>query len=328
MKSRSVTLSAFTPEEAKQIHTLLAIRVAHMMGRKLEEGDWAEVYCRARGIPLKGWSNLGIDIMHDSFGVEHKMYRVSSKGDISKACGTSFMHPSATRSFRAPAKTIPANDAMRIVLMQYAELIKERTKKVKAQARSQKTPDMRTGWLLWQESLRQFLYFEEKMRIPNPDVYHAEWHENSVGSGARKPSTNLWIFDSKTGAKRFSITTEAGAKIQPYFDVPPPTDPNIYIFTVIGEVLNTGYVRIWLTSATARELKRLIGSLDPEALSNAVLSAARNAIDRGILEEAKRELAEPFSISIEAHQALEKSFAGVSDEHRFQLLIEQMRAEK
>jgi hypothetical protein len=34
-----------------------------MMGRKLEEGDWAEVYCRANGIPKKGWSNLKLDIM-------------------------------------------------------------------------------------------------------------------------------------------------------------------------------------------------------------------------------------------------------------------------
>ena len=42
-----------------------------MMGRKLEEGDWAEVYCRAKGLPNQGWSNLNIDVMHEGLGVEH-----------------------------------------------------------------------------------------------------------------------------------------------------------------------------------------------------------------------------------------------------------------
>ena len=37
MKGKSMTLPAFTEEERKQVHTLLAIRVAHMMGRKLEK---------------------------------------------------------------------------------------------------------------------------------------------------------------------------------------------------------------------------------------------------------------------------------------------------
>jgi hypothetical protein len=71
------TIPAFTKSERDKAHTLLAIRVAHMMGRKFEEGDWAEVYCRAKDIPVKGWSNLDIDIMHDSLGVEQKMIRYS-----------------------------------------------------------------------------------------------------------------------------------------------------------------------------------------------------------------------------------------------------------
>jgi hypothetical protein len=88
---------------------------------------------------------------------------------------------------------------------------------------------MRTGWLLWQESLRQFLYFEERMRIPDPDDYKAQWVDS--GGGARKGSRNLWIYDKRTERKMFSVTTTAGAKIQPYFDVPPPDDPNLYLFT-------------------------------------------------------------------------------------------------
>ena len=89
-------------------------------------------------------------------------------------------------------------------------------------------------------NLRQFLYFEEPIRAPNADDYTAEWVES--GGGSRKGSRNLWIYEKATGKKRFSVTTSAGAKIQPYFDVPPPNNPNLYIFTVIGEVIMDGFV--------------------------------------------------------------------------------------
>jgi hypothetical protein len=323
--SKIKTLPAFTKEEKEKVHTLLAIRVAHMMGRKLEEGDWAEVYCRAKDIPIKGWSNLDIDVAHGSLGVEHKMMRYSSKGDISEACGTTLMHPSATRSIRVPSITTNANDAMRDVLTQYGELICARREKVRETSGSARKPDMRTGWLLWQDSLRQFLYFEEKMMPPDPSRFEAKWVQRVSKNGSRKPSTNLWIYDLKTGVKRYSITTEAGAKIQPYFDVPPLTDPNVYIFTVIGETLRTGFVRVWLTDATARELKRIIGSLDPEVLSKAVLDSAKLVEERGVTEEAEKEIAHPFTITLEAYEALQSAFHGVSDEHCFQLLASQLR---
>jgi hypothetical protein len=323
--SKIKTLPAFTKEEKEKVHTLLAIRVAHMMGRKLEEGDWAEVYCRAKDIPIKGWSNLDIDVAHGSLGVEHKMMRYSSKGDISEACGTTLMHPSATRSIRVPSITTNANDAMRDVLTQYGELICARREKVRETSGSARKPDMRTGWLLWQDSLRQFLYFEEKMMPPDPSRFLAKMVQRVCKKGSRKPSTNLWIYDLKTGVKRYSITTEAGAKIQPYFDVPPLTDPNVYIFTVIGETLRTGFVRVWLTDATARELKRIIGSLDPEVLSKAVLDSAKLVEERGVTEEAEKEIAHPFTITLEAYEALQSAFHGVSDEHCFQLLASQLR---
>ena len=44
-----------------------------MMGRKFEEGDWADVYCTAKNIPNRGWSNLNIDVIYNGLGVEHKM---------------------------------------------------------------------------------------------------------------------------------------------------------------------------------------------------------------------------------------------------------------
>jgi len=179
--------------------------------------------------------------------------------------------------------------------------------------------------MAWQDSLRQFLYFEEEMVPPDPNNFEAKWVKRVSKSGSRKPSTNLWIFDRETGAKRYSVTTEAGAKIQPYFDVPPLTDPNVYIFTVIGETLDTGLVKVWLTDATARELKRIIGSLETEVLSKTVVNSAKLAAKRGIVEEAEREIAHPFTITLEAYKALQDAFPGVSDEHCFQLLAAHLR---
>src|ERR1700754_205278 len=259
---RPKSLSAFSADERDQAHKLLASRVAFMMGRKFEEGDWADVYCAAKKIPNTGWSNLKIDVMRDLLGVEHKMLCYRKKPNIAEACGQTLMHPSATRSIRVPSTDTDPDEAMRDVLTQYADFIEARRSKVREQSKVKGEPDMRTGWLLWQVSLRQFLYFEEEMLPPNPDDYKADW--NKSGGGARKESKNLWIYEKETGRKRYSITTEAGAKIQPYFDVPPPTDPNIYLFTVIGEIIDTGIVRVWLTEATARELKALIGSLDTD----------------------------------------------------------------
>jgi len=324
-QSKIRTLPAFTNKEKEKAHTLLAVRVAHMMGRKLEEGDWAEVYCRAKDIPLRGWSNLDIDVAHGSLGVEHKMIRYSSKGDLSEACGITIMHPSATRSIRVPPTATDPNNAMYDVLSQYGDLIRARTEKIRETSGSTKKPDMRTGWLLWQDSLRQFLYFEEEMAPPDPRQFEAKWVQRVSKSGSRKPSTNLWIYDRKTGAKRYSVTTEAGAKIQPYFDVPPLTDPNVYIFTVIGETIRAGFVRVWLTDATARELKRIVGSLDTKTLSKAVLDTAKLVEKRDVTEEAEREIAHPFTITLEAYDALQGAFPGVSDEHCFQLLASQLR---
>ncbi len=325
---KALTLAAFTEAERAKAHTLLAIRVAHMMGRKLEEADWAEAYCRAKGIPLKGWSNLDIDIMHGSLGVEQKMIRYTSKGDISEACGTSLMHPSATRSFRPPPNTTDPMDAMKDVLTQYGNLIRARTEKVREQSGSKVDPDMRTGWLLWQDSLRQFLYYEEQMIPPNPEDFEAKWVARVSKSGSRKSSTNLWIYEKESGKKRYSVTTEAGAKIQPYFDVPPLTDPNLNIFTVIGEVLDTGFVRVWLTEATARELRVLLGALDPATLSKAVVETAKLVATMDVVEEADKEIAKPYEITMEAYDALQTVLPGVSDEHSFQLLAEHLRQQK
>jgi len=257
--------------------------------------------------------------MHEGLGVEHKMLCYRSNTNIAQACGETLMHPAATRSIRVPAGKVSAARAMREILGQYAELIEQRTQKVRDQAPAHTRPDMRTGWLLWQESLRQFLYFEEPMRAPNPDGFTAEWIES--GGGSRKGSRNLWIYETATGKKRYSVTTSAGAKIQPYFDVPPPNDPNLYIFTVVGEVIMDGRVRCWLTRTTCHDLKQVLGHIDSQTVSQAIQQhlAALPAAEAGpvVIEEP----AEPLEISAEAYALLTSRLPGVNDDHCFQLLI-------
>src|SRR5207302_2290043 len=106
------------------------------------------------------------------------------------------------------------------------------------------------------------------MKAPNPDDYIAKWVES--GGGGRLKSRNLWIYDRVTRRKRFSVTTAAGAKIQPYFDVPLPGDPNLYLFTVIGEVIVEGRIRCWLTRSTLEDLRSILGKVDSQTISRAV----------------------------------------------------------
>lgn len=324
---RPSTLPAFSSDEKREAHALLAAKVAYMMRGKLEESDWLEVYCRAKGIPLRRWSNLQIDVMHELLGVEQKMLCRPSDKDISEACGQSLMHPALTRAIRLPKPPGDENDAMVEVFRQYAELVEARKKKVRELSGAKGEPDMRTGWLLWQESLREFLYFEEEMLAPDPADYFAEWHTNRA-TASRKESVSLWVFERDTKRKRYSITTDAGAKIQPYFDVPPSSDPHLYLFTVIGEVIDDGTVRIWITQATARELHTLLGGLEPQVVSSAILAAALEITALAPIEEAETQKAEPLQITLEAYEALRLALPGVSDEHSCQLLAQHLRSAK
>ena len=319
------TLQCFTPEQRERAHELLAVRVAYMMGRKLEEADWSYVYCRAKGIKEGGWSNLNIDVMHQNLGIEHKMLCYRSNASLAQAFGTTLMHPAATRSIRVPPLESDPNEAMADILQQYRNLIADRTTKVAQQNTSGLPEDMRTGWLLWQETLRQFLYFEERMRVPATDTLYAEWVERASEGGSRKGSKNLWVYEKATGRKRYSITTSAGAKIQPYFDVPPPNDPNVYLFTVTGEQLIAGQVRIWLTGGTVRELERVVGSLDINALSDAVLGAVGKLDAAKARAEVFEDVGKSVALRDDAYTALTKALPGVSDEHCIVLLLERMR---
>lgn len=318
------TLPVFTEEQCQTVQRLLATKVVQMGGRKLEEGDWNEIYCEALGIDKAGWSNLKIDVVHRNLGVEQKLIRTKSHIDIATTCGTSIMHPSLTRSFRLDT-TLAPDDAMRSVLQQYAELVETRKTQVREASKlpADAEVEMRNGWLLWQDSLRQFLYFEEPMTVPNPDDYRAIW-QDTPARGARKPSRSLWIFE-KTGAKRkrYSVTTEAGGKIQPYFDVPPPDDENLYIWTVIGEVLVDKYVRAWITERTKRELTETFGSVEPESLSNEILRITEGGLNHTELREfmASEERAADVVVSSTAYEALCEAFDAANDELRFRALL-------
>lgn len=318
------TLRAFTEEEKNKAKTLLATSVAKMMGRKFEEGDWATVYCGAKRIPDRGWSNLHIDVMHQGLGVEHKMLCVGGDKPLLSLAGTSLMHPSATRSIRIESTDVSAQDAMVSVLRQYKELIEQRTRKV-AETAAGREVDMRTGWLIWERSLTEFLYFEERMLAPDPDRYWAEWNERA-SKGSRKGSKNLWIYEQTTNKKRYSVTTSAGAKIQPYFDVPAPNDPNLYLFRVQSEPISENIIRIWVTTGTFNRLREILEDPDLRSLSEEIIEAAKVESDTVGLVDADGDLAVPIDISREAYESLISRWGGVSDEHRVQLLIQSLIA--
>jgi hypothetical protein len=320
-----MTLAAFSVEEKVRAKRLLASRVAQMMGRKFEEGDWSAVYCRAKGIPDQGWSNLHIDVVHDGLGVEHKMLCVGEKKPLMSLAGTTLMHPAATRSIRIGSTDIEANAAMRDVLGQYRLLIEQRTARV-AEASDKGKADMRTGWLIWERSLTEFVYFEERMAPPDDRAYWAEWHETPA-RGVRKPSKNLWIYEKATNKKRYSVTTNAGAKIQPYFDVPAPNDPNLVFLRVQGEEIAPGRVLIWVNGSTARELHRLLDTLKQSNVSEAIIRAGDIAVRAESGEGIEDDLAQPIEVTAEAYTVLVTKWGGVSDEHRAQLLIQTLRSQ-
>ena len=129
---------------------------------------------------------------------------------------------------------------------------------------------MRTGWLIWEDNLAEFLYFEEAMRAPTAKNYFAEWNE-TLARGARKSSKSLWIYDKATRQKRYSLTTNAGIKIQPYFDVPPPSEPTLYYVRAQSEPVSDDTIRLWITATTAEAIKARNGSLDRDAVSAAIM---------------------------------------------------------
>lgn len=318
----NVSVRAFTPDEADRAKLYLATQVTTMMGRKLEEGDWTAVYCRAKNLPDAGWSNLHIDVAHEGFGLEMKLLRVPSLNGrpIRSVCGTSLMHPAATRSIRIDDTKSRADVVMRDVFRQYRDLIDARTERVRRTAPGRK-PDMRIGWLLWEDNLTEFLYFEERMEAPDPAEYWAEWNDTGA-RGARKSSRSLWIYEKGTNKKRYSVTTSAGIKIQPYFDVPTSKSPNLFYFRTQGEPgPDASTILVWVASSTAAALQSKLGSLSKNTFTRAVRSALERATEADDVATAAHEVAKAIPIEAAVYREWLLAWEARSDEHRAQLLL-------
>lgn len=316
------TLPAFKADEAKRAKVFLATQVASMMGRKLEEGDWSSVYCKAKKIPDTGWSNLHVDVSYQGFGLEMKLLRIADLNGkpLKSVCGETLMHPTATRSIRIDDADADAQHVMQDVFAQYAELIQQRTDRVRSAAPAGAIIDMRTGWLIWEDDLTEFLYFEEPMTPPDPARYFAEWNVTPA-RGVRKASKSLWIYNKATKQKRYSVTTSAGIKIQPYFDVPPPSDPNLYYFRVQSEPLDADTILLWVASSTAKALEDLLGSLDRDVVSAAITEVLAKGVIPSAASNPEEDLAVPIPVTATVHTQLLAAWDAVSDEHRAQLLL-------
>ena len=256
---RLKTLPVFPDAELYKADELFSAGVAAIGVDPFPLSSWSKVYCAAKNIPAGVWSNLSIDVMHGHLGVEHKMLCLRSDRSIRSACGTIQMHPAGTRAIRIPPEE-DATIAAREVLKQYAEIVRQRTEIVRTLDRFHHGALDRDGAISalieifptikqpkLQESSRQnrcqlrlatqrviptwywmaamagvaarvFFSFEERTMPPVPEEYYAEWMDS--GGGRRKASKNLSSMHRKTKQKCFSITTQAGAKIQPYFTVP------------------------------------------------------------------------------------------------------------
>lgn len=207
-------LRPFTPAQLEAARIEVVRLVRNLQGRKLEEGDWTELYCRVKAATYTGWSNLPFrDYLHNGVGVEFKLLmRTSPQDDI----GRSLMHPAATRTIDFD-ETDPPDKAMRAVLKQWSDQIEGFEQRI-AKTLKSGSVDAHWGVLLWAQDHSQFLYFEERLKKPNPADYFAAW---GTGTHRGKKSRNLHIFEGATKRKRFSCTVPRnGAKLQPYFDVP------------------------------------------------------------------------------------------------------------
>ena len=317
-----MTLPAFAPSELDLAKRLLAARIAYMMGRKLEEGDWAHVYCKSKNLVVPNWSNFNADLMVPGLALEHKMMRQSESVPIHEHCGTVMMHPALTRQISLP-NIKDANEAMRQVIQTYQRVLDARREKVKAISPDGNV-EMRSGWLIYESSLTEFLYFEEPTLNLVASEHYGVWSQRELkGEGGRRSNKNLWIFNKKTKQKVWSVTGGgSGTKIQPYFTVPAADDPNLYYFRAQGEPLTEDTVRVWITEPTANLLKKILGDLEPEHVSKAILeaSATANQPEKVDADEPVHEVV----ILNAAYVALKQKFLGVSDEHRFQLLCKQL----
>ncbi len=324
-----MTLPVFTNQELQIAKSALNVRIEDLTGSKLQEADWAHVYCKARGIEFLDWRNQNAYVTTPGLSLEHKMMRCSESEPIKQHCGTDMMHPALTRRVSLP-DIADANEAMRIVIASYQKVLDERLEQA-AKISEGRPVELRSGWLLYDSSLTEFLYFEERAQNLDPKKHKAIWSERtSRGNGGRRGNKNLWIYTKGNGEparKVWSVTGGgSGTKIQPYFRVPAADDQNLYYFRVQGEPINSATVRVWVTEPTAHNLKNLIGRLDVSSMSQAILKVSAPETGLAIVEG--HEQVQELVISNEAYSALKEKFVGKSDEHSFQLLCKRLSEDK
>ena len=279
-KDLMTALPVFDLEQNEHVRALLVKLTSEMQGRKLEEGDWTDLYCKVLGISNSGWSNLHLDVMIPGLGIEQKMLRDTGSGSLLQLCGQTKMHPSATRSIRISDVNADAEAVMYEVFLQYSDLIEQRRELISQTQSAGGRVSLRLGWLIWRGSLDQFLYFEEDLVAPNPDEYSAVWNEGSSSNSPRKSSKSLWVYRKSDGVKRFSITTLAGIKIQPYFDVPVANDPNLYFWDLRPQVSEDGLVSVSVDRKTYEILKANIGSVEPRKIQSLVDALVKRKSDQ------------------------------------------------
>ena len=258
---------AFTKDEEALVQTMLETLVRSLRvvpgGGKMEEGYWNYIYHTIRNAPISTWSNLPMrDFLHNGLGVEMKLLQRRSP---LKAPGRRIMHPSVTRTLLFDS-ALDAETCKVQILEQFGTRIADFRRRI-AQTCSGCTPDIRWGIFLWNSKLDEFLYFEEKLREPDPNDFYAHFIE---GKHRGNRTRNLHIFEKETNIKRYSITMpNNGAKLQPYFDVP-SVGQGAYAFRVPDDDRKP----VWLTNATIEALQR--ASLqNKQSIDELIISALR-----------------------------------------------------
>lgn len=260
-------IQAFTKDEEARVQSMLETLVRCLRivpgGGKMEEGYWSYIYHTLRNARVPAWSNLPMrDYLHNGLGVEMKLLQRRSPLNTSRH---RIMHPSATRTLLFDS-SLDAETCKVQILEQFGTRIKDFRKRV-AQTCSDCSPDIRWGILLWSPNVTEFLYFEEQIREPNPDKFYARFVE---GKHRGNPTRNLHIFEKQTDIKRYSITMpDKGAKLQPYFDVP-PIGQGAYAFTVP----NDNRKPIWLAEATIEALRHA-SILNKQSIDELIVAALK-----------------------------------------------------
>jgi len=258
-------LKAFTSEQELLVAELLAEQVRHLLIVRghYEEYHWASLYRAAKGAPRGTWSNLQFrDFIHEGIGVE---WKILGSDAPSAAMGRSVMHPSGTRRIEFDP-TESADSCKERILTQWCRAMDEFEARVRAHGKSPRA-EIRWGVLLWGRDLGEFLYFEEPMIRPRHADYDARW-ETRTGRG--KQTQSLYIYEKRTGKKRFSVTHPSqGAKLQPYFDVP-VSRSDVHLFSV----KSADVYPIWVSEETRAALRERIGDTDMDGGLRRLLSQA------------------------------------------------------